>query len=339
LSFLAELSNANNDDDKADNDNEFDQQQLQTMFQLAVITQEMSNIETSDTSSSSSLSVTSIDSDQDDDEPLNGLDMLLSPDIATTDRTTGGKHSQQSRRRCSLEVSDDEDDDDIPNSNEPPKPNRQSFAANPSPSMPMMMMQRPNSLRDTTSTPATTSSIPKPVLGLQRRNTCGTLYIGSTMSAPDTDDTIQCVCGVVRAHILQSERDGEDMDEDNTHKKYNIFNDQESLQHRHKKSNMHQCQKRGSRILELTPSPPPIPLLQEICTFYRDVFRRAQMETDCIIISLIYVERLIKSTNGAIRPRTTIGVPFYLVAWYWPVKFGMIYRCGMPILARRVPPV
>jgi hypothetical protein len=222
------------------------------MFQLAVITQEMSNIETSDTSSSS---VASMNSDQDDDEPLNGLDMLLLPDIATTDRTTGGKHSQRSRRRCSLEVSDDEDDDDIPNSYEPLKPNRPAFAANPSPSMPMMMMQRPNSLRDTTSTTATTTSIQKPVLGLQQRNTCGTLYIGSTMSAPDTDATIQCVCGVVRAHILQSERDGDDMDDDNTHKKYNIFNDQESLQHRHKKSNMHQYQKRISTILQPLPIP------------------------------------------------------------------------------------
>jgi Cyclin, N-terminal domain len=47
----------------------------------------------------------------------------------------------------------------------------------------------------------------------------------------------------------------------------------------------------------------PIPALEQITTFYRDVFQRAQMEYDCIIISLIYVERLVKATNGGLRPR------------------------------------
>lgn len=46
-----------------------------------------------------------------------------------------------------------------------------------------------------------------------------------------------------------------------------------------------------------------VPSLDEITNFYRDVFRRAQMESDCIIMSLIYVERLIKNTNGGLRPR------------------------------------
>lgn len=39
--------------------------------------------------------------------------------------------------------------------------------------------------------------------------------------------------------------------------------------------------------------------------FYRDVFRRSQMESDCIIMSLIYVERLIRRTEGRLRPRST----------------------------------
>lgn len=50
---------------------------------------------------------------------------------------------------------------------------------------------------------------------------------------------------------------------------------------------------------------PPSPSLDEITSFYRDVFGRAQMEADCIIMSLIYVERLIKCTNGTLRPRTS----------------------------------
>jgi hypothetical protein len=45
-----------------------------------------------------------------------------------------------------------------------------------------------------------------------------------------------------------------------------------------------------------------IPSLEDITNFYRDVFRRAQMESDTIIMSLIYVERLIKDTDGGLRP-------------------------------------
>jgi hypothetical protein len=47
------------------------------------------------------------------------------------------------------------------------------------------------------------------------------------------------------------------------------------------------------------------PSLEEVTSFYRDVFFKAQMETDCIIMSLIYVEGLIKRTNGDLRPRAS----------------------------------
>lgn len=47
------------------------------------------------------------------------------------------------------------------------------------------------------------------------------------------------------------------------------------------------------------------PTLEDITMFYRDVFRRSQLETDCIIMSLIYVERLIRRTDGRLRPRST----------------------------------
>lgn len=119
---------------------------------------------------------------------------------------------------------------------------------------------------------------PKP----SRRNTCGTLYVGSTMAAPDVDATIKCVCGVVRAHILQSDM-GTEVNDD-----YAVFNDQVSLQ------------RRGSYRRGLLRSERPS--LDTITEFYRDVFKRAQMESDCIIMSLIYIERLIKCTSGALRP-------------------------------------
>ena len=47
------------------------------------------------------------------------------------------------------------------------------------------------------------------------------------------------------------------------------------------------------------------PTLEDITMFYRDIFHRSQLETDCIIMSLIYVERLIRRTEGLLRPRST----------------------------------
>lgn len=96
--------------------------------------------------------------------------------------------------------------------------------------------------------------------------------------------------GVYRAHILQSEMAEEEPDW--TH--FRIFNDLESQQGKVPK-NAHRSAKNTNAT---------IPSLEQITTFYRDVFQRAQMEYDCIIISLIYVERLIKTTNGALRPRS-----------------------------------
>ena len=91
-----------------------------------------------------------------------------------------------------------------------------------------------------------------------------------------------------RAHILQSELSGDIPDG----MSFQIFNDLESQQ---KQS----ARRRGS---EYKPSKVAVPSLDQITTFYRDVFQRAQMEYDCIIISLIYVERLIKTTKGVLRP-------------------------------------
>jgi hypothetical protein len=129
---------------------------------------------------------------------------------------------------------------------------------------------------------------------VKRRNTCNTMYVGTTMSAPDKDATIKCICGVYRSHILSSEQDNHfnpDIDP------FKIFSD-------------HECNQKFSPSRKLKQSSSTnvgsnVPTLDEITKFYRDVFYKAQMETDCIIMSLIYVERLIKKTGGKLRPRST----------------------------------
>jgi len=139
-----------------------------------------------------------------------------------------------------------------------------------------------------------------------RRNTGGTIYMQSTMENPDVDATIKCVCGVYRAHIVQaatrktqlspvsvftvvSDRDRQlhnnvDLD---------IFYDDYDTDRRH-----HNGDRRGRDNNKDW----PVPTLSEIEVFYHDFFRRSQMEIDTIIMSLIYVERLIKETNGALAP-------------------------------------
>lgn len=145
-------------------------------------------------------------------------------------------------------------------------------------------MIRPTSLRNTPAAlileTVTTKSKAMEKPSILRRNTCGTLYVGSTLSAPDKDATIKCVCAVYRAHILQSTIEDDELD-----LKYKVFDDMSSKA---------DDTKQGVLVL---------PTLDDVSVFYRDVFSRAQMESDCIIISLIYVERLIKVTEGALRPR------------------------------------
>jgi hypothetical protein len=99
---------------------------------------------------------------------------------------------------------------------------------------------------------------------------------------------LQCVCGVYRAHILSSEADTR---YDPKHE-FGLFDDREGDQ--------------GGHSIEFYNNEQPralVPSLDEVTRFYRGIFFKAQMETDCMIMSLIYVERLVKKTNGALRPR------------------------------------
>ncbi len=57
-------------------------------------------------------------------------------------------------------------------------------------------------------------------------------------------------------------------------------------------------------MMRIDDSTDEIPSLDEISQFYRFVFNKAQMETDCIIMSLIYVERILRATKGGVRPNT-----------------------------------
>lgn len=40
---------------------------------------------------------------------------------------------------------------------------------------------------------------------IKRRNSTGTIYVDTTMSAQDNRATIRCVCAVIRAHMIEAE--------------------------------------------------------------------------------------------------------------------------------------
>ena len=118
-------------------------------------------------------------------------------------------------------------------------------------------------------------------LGHTRRNTGGTIYLENTMEKPDIKATIKCVCGVFRTHILQAAENRASHSPTSV-VVLDIFRDDYDQPHKRKD--------------------PQVPTFNELLAFYEDFYRRSQMEADTIIMSLIYVERLIKASNGALAP-------------------------------------
>jgi len=222
--------------------------------------------------------------------------------------------------------------------------------------------------------PLATSSPELPKPKLTNRNTCGTIYMSSTMSAPDKDATIKCVCAVYRAHMLQAAKDEASSGFRPAIKfdEYEVFNDL-SEHRRTKRSGVSPLRSSGHRnlfgitssrsydhgsvlvssaaqgieALSLESIEKAVPSLDEITAFYRDVFRRSQMETDCIIMSLIYVERLIKETNGGVRPRmgnwrSVLFASMVMASkvWddlsMWNVDFSQTCPAGVRFTLRRI---
>jgi hypothetical protein len=122
-------------------------------------------------------------------------------------------------------------------------------------------------------------------LGHTRRNTGGTIYLENTMEKPDIKATIKCVCSVFRAHILQAA--------ENRTRRSPISVVISPLDREVFRDDYDQPRKRKD---------PKVPSFNEVLAFYDEFYRRSQMESDTIIMSLIYVERLIKASNGALTP-------------------------------------
>lgn len=130
-----------------------------------------------------------------------------------------------------------------------------------------------------------------------RRNTGGTIYVNGTMSNPNVEATIKCVCGVYRAHLVQA------AEERSKHSPVSVMNKPLDLEIFHDRYHLPTSWKHNKQQ-------DSIPTLADIVDFYQEFYRRSQMEFDTIIMSLIYVERLIKTTNLTPGPENWRSVLF-----------------------------
>jgi hypothetical protein len=110
---------------------------------------------------------------------------------------------------------------------------------------------------------------------------------------------------VFRTHIVQSTKDWQYGRHCQPHfQEYEIFNDDFNDRQPRTHSSQHAYIVQVGDSIEMMriDGQKQIPSLEEIAHFYRFIFNKAQMENDCMIMSLIYVERLLRETNGGVCP-------------------------------------
>ena len=109
------------------------------------------------------------------------------------------------------------------------------------------------------------------------------------MSIQDDKSTIKCLCTVIRTHMLHSMYSQVEMNQS-----YDVFKDSPNNKFKDSKhSKSDQEEKVEDRI----------PTLVEIVDFFHSIFDKAQMESECIIMTLIYCERSMTVTRGKLKIR------------------------------------
>ncbi|CAM9280364.1 unnamed protein product [Pylaiella littoralis] len=183
---------------------------------------------------------------------------------------------------------------------------------------------------------------------LFRRNSTSTIYLAAhdTLSDPDLDATIRCVCAVLRAHMIAGLADaredcvsvgvgvgGTSSGSSSISGGGGVAPPEEGGVKGKGKGNQGDGMRGGEgretwrgesvRVFDDPPeegAPGPgataggsgggsgaaaaaVPPLRDITAFYRNLYHRTCLKFDSIVLSLIYVERLMKETKGALRPQ------------------------------------
>ncbi|ETN02329.1 hypothetical protein PPTG_16565 [Phytophthora nicotianae INRA-310] len=140
----------------------------------------------------------------------------------------------------------------------------------------------------------------KPRALRRRSNSTNSIYLRmGTMNSPDQDATIQCVATVLRAHMMEALEDPIRSDP-----RFDVFVTTRDRQRLASVSD--ELDGEASAFVEVEDDDvilDVVPTLSEIASFIKNVFSRAQMESECIIMSLVYVERLLKATSGFLQLR------------------------------------
>jgi hypothetical protein len=127
---------------------------------------------------------------------------------------------------------------------------------------------------------------------LRRNNSMSTIFVEETLEQPHHERTIKCVCAVLRLHMLEACNSKAATSSD-----YDVFRDASSYPDVSSPSKA----KFDAVASDISDGCRVIPSLEIITSFFSLVFFKTQMETECIIIALIYCERLLKITRGRLH--------------------------------------
>ena len=159
--------------------------------------------------------------------------------------------------------------------------------------------------------PSTASNIRTQQQHHVRSNTGGIIDTmdSTTLFNPNIKATIFSVAGVYRAHIVQAAQNQNRrsppsvLDVHANDVNLDVFRD--DFDDRSSKSKKKRNKNKGAiakQKYQQTETGAEIPSLANIVQFYQEFYQRSQMEHDTILMSLIYVERLIKETHGSLTP-------------------------------------
>jgi hypothetical protein len=127
---------------------------------------------------------------------------------------------------------------------------------------------------------------------LRRNNSMSTIFVEETLEQPHHERTIKCVCAVLRLHMLEACNSKAATSSD-----YDVFRDASSYPDVSSPSKA----EFDAVASDISDGCRVIPSLEIITSFFSLVFFKTQMETECIIIALIYCERLLKVTRGRLH--------------------------------------
>ena len=128
-----------------------------------------------------------------------------------------------------------------------------------------------------------------PIQPFKRRNSTGTIFVETTMSNQDDDATITAVCIIIRTHMIIAAKE-----KSQSARQYDVFKDTNL------NSDASSPKRRPSIEQYMRES---VPSLNTVREYFKNIFSRSQLESECIIMTLIYIERLIKCTTGRLYIR------------------------------------